>query len=116
MAWDVTCAFPLAPSWLSLALRGGSAVPTTVEERKMKKYKSLTPDCCVQPISVDVFGAMGESTAHFIAELGANIITKSSDKKAASFLKQRRLAIAVQIGNSACILETLPEIGNTLLP
>ena len=115
LAWDVTCAFPLAPSWLTLALRGGNAVPTAVEERKMKKYESLTPDFCVQPISVDVFGGMGESTAPFITELGAKIITKSGDKKAASFLKQR-LSIAVQMGNSACILETLPELGNTLFP
>jgi len=115
LAWDVTCAFPLAPSWLTLALRGGSAVPTAVEEKKMKKYGSLTPDYCVQPISVDVFGGMGESTASFIAMLGASIVAKSGDKKAASFFKQR-LSFAVQIGNSACILETLPKLGNTLLP
>ena len=96
-----------------LALRGGSAVPTAVEQKKMKKYESLSPDYCVQPVSVDVFGGMGESTATFIAELGASIVVKSGDKNAASFLRQR-LSIAVQIGNSACILETLPEPGNTL--
>ena len=113
LAWDVTCAFPLAPLWLTLALRGGSAVPTAVEQKKMKKYESLSPDYCVQPVSVDVFGGMGESTAPFIAELGASIVVKSGDKNAASFLRQR-LSIAVQIGNSAFILETLPEPGNTL--
>ena len=80
----------------------------------MRKYEPLASDFLVQPISVDVFGGMGESTAYFIAKLGANIITKCDDKNAASFLKQR-LGIAVQIGNSACVLETLPELGECLL-
>ena len=114
LAWDVTCAYPLASSWLSLALRGGSAVASAVEDRKIKKYEPLTPDFHVQPISLDIFGGKGESTAQFIAQVGASIKNKTDDKNAATFFKQR-LAIAVQIGNSACVLETLPELGNTLL-
>ncbi|MEL7309747.1 MAG: hypothetical protein AAGK05_19145 [Pseudomonadota bacterium] len=44
LVWDVTCAFPLAASWLSTAQRGASAVATAVEGRKVKKYTNLSLD------------------------------------------------------------------------
>ena len=114
IAWDVTCAFPLAPSWLPTALRGGNSVASAVEERKKKKYGPLSSDYKIQPVSLDVFGGMGEDTSRFITELGASISTKCDDKKATSYLRQH-LGTAIQIGNAACILETLPNLGKALL-
>ena len=115
LAWDVTCAFPLATSWSSLALRDGAAVATAAEDRKRMKYEDLTSDFHFEPVSLEIFGGMGESTARFVAKLGARIASKVMDQNALSHLRQR-LALSVQISNSACVLETLPGPGAPLLP
>ena len=115
LAWDVTCAFPLAPSWTSTALQGESAVATAVEARKRQKYADLAHDFVFEPISLEVFGGMGESTRRFITRLGSKLIEKSTDKNSAFYFRQR-LALSIQMGNSACILETLPEPGLILFP
>jgi hypothetical protein len=115
LAWDVTCAFPLAASWSSTALRGQSAVATAVEARKTQKYADLAHDFIFEPISLEVFGGMGEATQQFISKLGSKLLERDINKNAAFYFRQR-LALSVQIGNSACILETLPEPLFTLFP
>ena len=113
LAWDVTCAHPLAASWSSTSLRRSSAVATTVEESKTKKYKDLETDFSFQPVSMETFGGMGQSTARFIEKLGDRIAAVTGEKRSIVYLRQR-LAVAVQVGNSACILETLPAPGAVL--
>ena len=113
LAWDVTCAHPLAQSWLPVAQRGVSAVATAVEAKKRTKYAALEQDFCFEPVSVETLGGLGDSTALFIACLGAKIAARTGDPKATLHLRQR-LAIAIQIGNCACVAETLPQPGVTL--
>lgn len=113
LAWDVTCAHPLAQSWLPVAQRGVSAVATAVESKKRTKYAELEQNFVFEPVSVETFGGMGDSTAHFIKSLGAKIAACTGDPKATLHLRQR-LAIAIQIGNCACVVETMPQPGLTL--
>ena len=115
LAWDVTCAFPLAASWTPTARQGAGAVATTVEARKVQKYADLASDFVFEPISLEVFGGMGESTRLFITRLGSELVEKSMDKNSAFYFRQR-LALLIQMGNRACILETLPAPEFILLP
>ena len=56
-----------------------------------------------------------DSTQRFLSKLGSKLLQRNIDLNAAFYLRQR-LALSVQIGNSVCILETLPEPGPALFP
>ena len=115
LAWDVTCAHPLAQSWLPVAERGASAVATAVESKKRSKYATLQRNFHFEPISMETLGGMGDSTARFVKILGEKIAARTGNMRATLHLRQR-LAMAIQIGNCACITETLPQPGLTLPP
>jgi hypothetical protein len=115
LAWDVTCAHPLAQSWIGISQGSAAAVATAVEAKKNTKYKDLEVDFHFEPVSVETLGGMGNSTAAFIKRLGGRIVTGTGDIHATTYLRQR-LAIAIQIGNHACLAETWPSPGSSLPP
>ena len=113
LAWDVTCAHPLAQSWQGTSQRSEAAVATAVEAKKNAKYADLEVDFHFEPVSVETLGGMGNSTSAFIECLGGRIAAATGDARSTSYLKQR-LAIAIQIGNYACFAESLPSPGSSL--
>lgn len=115
LAWDVTCAHPLAHSWLGTCQRGESAVATAVESKKRAKYRALVTNFHFEPVSVETLGGIGESTASLLKIIGGRIAADTDDNNSTMFLRQR-LAIAIQVGNSACLSEILPAPGPTLPP
>ena len=115
LAWDVTCAHPLAQSWRVTSQRNEAAVATAVEVRKYSKYKDFDVDFHFEPVSVETLGGLGNSTRAFIKHLGGRITAATGDALSTSYLRQR-LAIAIQIGNHACLAETLPLPGSSLPP
>jgi hypothetical protein len=115
LAWDVTCAHPLAQSWLPTSQRAESAVANVVEAKKRLKYKDLDLEFHFEPVSVETLGGIGDSTMCFLRKLGERIVAGTGDDKASLFLRQR-LAIAIQIGNCACLTEILPSPGSSLPP
>jgi hypothetical protein len=78
------------------------------EERKMGKYETLSKDYCFHPVAFETFGAIGPQSMRFISSLGHLLNERSSNPREAQFLRQR-LAITVQRGNAACVLETFNE-------
>ena len=115
LAWDVTCAFPLAASWSSTVLRNPSAVATAVEARKLQKYEGLQASFCFEPLSVETLGGIGESSQQLLKKMGSRLIEAASDTRAAFNFRQR-LAIAIEVGNYACLQETLPAPVTSLPP
>ena len=113
LAWDVTCAHPLAQSWQATSQRSEAAVATAVEAKKMSKYKDLEVDFHFEPVSVETLGGMGNSTSAFIKRLGGRIGMATGDPRSTSFVRLR-LAIAIQVGNYACLAESLPSPGSSL--
>ena len=53
-------------------------------------------------------GAVGEEGLTFLKELGARISTLTKERRSFEFLMQR-FSVAIQRGNAACILGTLPS-------
>ena len=88
---------------------------SAVEAKKNTKYRDFEVDFHFEPVSVETLGGMGNSTAAFIKRLGQRIIIGTGDAHSPIFLRQR-LAIAIQIGNYACLAETLPSPGSSLPP
>ena len=56
---------------------------------------------------------MGLTGLTFINELGRRLRAVSGDMRATEFLKQR-LSLAVQRGNAASILGTIPHVADTI--
>ena len=79
LAWDVTCAHPLAQSWTGTSRRGESAVATAVEAKKRSKYKDLENNFHFEPVSMETLDRMGETTALYIKRLGKRIFDGTRD-------------------------------------
>ena len=103
--WDFTCVHRLAASYSDKAKQDGASVAAAAEAKKCQKYEDLAPQCVFQPVAVETLGGLGDETLAFIREVGRRISEVTSDHRATQFLRQR-LAVAVQIGNAACIRES----------
>ena len=60
------------------------------------------------PVAMETLGSIGTMTMQFIKDLGSRIIDVTGDKRAKSYLFQR-LGMAVQRGNAASIMGTVPS-------
>ena len=103
--WDFTCVHRLAASYTEKAKQEGATVATAAEIKKRDKYRDLSPPCIFQPVAVETLGGLGVDTLRFIREVGSRISAITRDTRATHFLRQR-LAVAVQLGNAACVRES----------
>ena len=76
------------------------AVANVVEVKKKQKYKDLEDDILFEPASMQTLGGVSDSTMSFLRQLGERISSATGNSNASKFLRQR-LAIAIQIDNSA---------------
>ena len=58
------------------------------------------------PVAVEVLGGLGTRTLAFLKELGHRLRQVTNDPRSTTFLRQR-IAIATQMGNAACVLESM---------
>ena len=86
-----------------------TSISAAAEYKKQEKYKDLSPSCFFQPVVVETLGVLGPETLKFLREIGNRIATISRDTRATIFLRQR-LAVAVQIGNAACVRESCGDV------
>ena len=107
LIWDFTCADTLAQSHLDRAVLRAATVADDAEQRKRQKYVSLSATYYFVPICIETLGPMGEEAAAFFADVGQRIATATGEPRSKTFLMQR-LSIAVQQGNAACVLGTVP--------
>ena len=79
------------------------------ETNKCTKYAALSEsDYIFAPIAIETLGAWGPAAVSVCAEVGGRIATLTGDIRAGAFLRQR-LDIAVQRGNAAAVVGTLPH-------
>jgi len=64
-------------------------------------------DYIFSPVAIETLGTWGPSAISLCQELGGRIAQATGDIRSHGFLKQR-LSLAVQIGNAASVLGTLP--------
>ena len=78
-------------------------------KRKIEKYRELINNGYIfQPVALEVQGSLGESNEISIRRLAKMLCRSHDDHPAGSFLKQR-ISMALQIGNAACVLETVSD-------
>ncbi|XP_069181539.1 uncharacterized protein [Procambarus clarkii] len=107
VVWDYTCASTLADTYLPYSAAEGGGAATFRETQKTNKYRDLERCYRFVPIGSETLGAWGKCALKFLKELGEELIGKTRDPRAASFMFQR-LSVAVQRGNACCILGTHP--------
>ena len=106
LAWDYTCPDTLARSHIKkfTSTQAGKAV-ARAEEEKLKKYRHLNNDYYVVPIGIETLGSFGPHALDFTKDIGHRIAESTGEKKSTSYPKQT-IGMAIQRGNSSCILET----------
>ena len=78
------------------------------EDKKLKKYRHLNNDYYVVPVAIETLGSYGPYALDFIKDIGRRIKESTGEKQATSYLMQT-IGIAIQRGNSQCILNTVKD-------
>jgi len=100
LSWDFTCCDTLAESYQGLK----DTAANTAETKKLKKYERLKSDCEFIPIGCETLGGWGSKGIALLKKIASLIRQRTGEKRAFSFLMQQ-LSIAIQRGNSNCILQ-----------
>lgn len=107
LVWDFTCRDTFAPSYLSsTSARVGSAA-LAAEDKKNKDYAFLLDRFIFAPVAMETAGVFGSVGLKLIKKIGRRITNVTGERRATSFLIQR-MSLAVQPGNVASVLGTLP--------
>ncbi|XP_063629995.1 uncharacterized protein LOC134801393 [Cydia splendana] len=108
LVWDATCVDTLAPSHLHGTTKKAGAAAEAAESLKRRKYGGLDDNYKFIPFSVETLGPWGPGAQSLFTDLSKRLVEVSGDKRAGSFLAQR-ISVAIQRGNAASILGTMPQ-------
>jgi hypothetical protein len=107
LAWDATTPDTLAASHLSATSNSAGAAAEHASSLKFQKYSALSATHIVVPIAVDTLGTWCVEGLYFVRELGRRTALITNDTRETFFLLQR-LSVAVQRGNAASCVGSLP--------
>ena len=105
LVWDATCVNRLASSYRAAATAADTPIANEAENRKCSKYAGLQNNYFFCPLGFESLGGFGRCARHTIKVLGKRIEAASSDGNSARYLRER-IAVAIQAGNAAAVLET----------
>jgi len=109
MIWDFTCPDTLATGHLNRSVLSAGAAANEAERQKVVKCRSLSTVVAYSfvPLAVESRGTLGDEASDFIRNLGHRITYVKTEPRPLQFLMQR-LGVAVQRGNAARVLGTVP--------
>jgi hypothetical protein len=108
LVWDATCADTLCKSYISLTSLSSGAAAAKAEKKKKDLYAELPKQYLFCPFAVETLGSFGEEALQLVRELGGRLRATTGDSRETSWLFQR-ISVAIQRGNSASILATIPS-------
>lgn len=111
LVWDATCVDTLAPSHVVNTARAAGAAAEAAESIKRRKYISLGEGYIFVPFGVETMGPWGPQARLLVKELSKRLTDLTRDQKAGTYLSQR-ISLAIQRGNVASFLGTLPADGD----
>ena len=116
LAWDVTVADTLAPTYQpQTSLRAGTAA-ARLEAQKRRKYKDILPEFTFRAIGLETLGSMGPSARGFFSDLSRRIGMAAAsltpgclqDAREYEYLLQR-ISIILLRSNTMSILASMPQ-------
>ena len=96
-----------AASYLPMTLLEAGSSAERAASLKTKKYEELARNHIFIPLACEVTGNWCSEAIDFLYELGDRISAVTGDRRKSTFLFQR-LSVALQKGNAACIIGTMP--------
>jgi hypothetical protein len=111
LLWDATCVDTLAASYLQTTSRQAGAAAKAAETKKHQKYRAVADQYQFCPFAVETLGPFGEDARTLTEDLGRRLRQATGEPRSRYFLVQR-ISIAIQRGNAASILGTLPSSAN----
>lgn len=107
LVWDATCVDTLANSYVASSSRSAGAAAKIAETKKRSKYSLLMTQYKFCAFAVETLGTFGEEAIELVNELGRRLRAATGEIRSRLYLTQR-ISIAIQRGNSASVLATLP--------
>jgi hypothetical protein len=107
LIWDFTLRDTFAPSYVSSSSKSPGYAAKLGETIKKGKYKFLENNYIFVPVAMESTGVFGKDGLNLVLEIGRKLAEVTGERRSTSFLIQR-LSLAVQRGNAASILGTLP--------
>lgn len=108
LVWDATCVDTLAPSHLPTTSQRAGAAAASAEAAKRRKYTGLAGNHVFAAFGVETLGPWGPDAQKFYRDLKSRLFEHTADHRAGLFLGQR-IGIAIQRGNVASLMGTLPQ-------
>ena len=112
MAWDATCPNTFAKTHIQASSTQAGSAAATAEAKKKTKYSSIIGGVDFVPVAIETSGVWGEDARMLVTDLGRRLTAINKDNRSTSFLRQR-ISVAIQRGNSACVLGTFPPTEST---
>lgn len=107
LVWDATCADTFAQTHLPKTSQKAGSAAQAAEAGKNSKYEQLKIDYCFLPFAVETVGPWGAEARLFTAELKPLLKNATGDPRSIQYFVQR-ISLAIQRGNAASILGTMP--------
>lgn len=108
LLWDYTCADTFARSYVNRTSRDPGYAAKQAEDEKYRHYSNLMDQFKFIPVASETSGIIGKVGLKLLKNIGSKIKEATSEKRATSYLIQR-IAVAIQRGNVASILGTIPK-------
>jgi hypothetical protein len=107
--WDATCSDTLCKSYILILLtsRTGAAA-AKAEKKKRDLYSQLPNQYTLRPFVVETLGSFGYDVLQLLRQVGRRLRAESGDARKATWLTQR-ISVAIQRGNAASVLASLPR-------
>ena len=113
LVWDATIPDTLAPSHLQSTSQSAGTAAARAAASKMAKYSEICNNYYFVPLAIETLGSFCQEGRRFVADLGRRLTASTGDVRSGSYLRQR-LSIAIQRGNAAAVLGTLPATNERL--
>lgn len=110
LVWDCTCVDTLAATYLPKTSLQAGAAAEEANKKKIGKYSFITAqNYYFQALAFETLGPFSADTKKFVNKLGQSLVEVTGDKNARAYLFQR-ISVAIQRGNAASVLGTLPSV------
>lgn len=111
LLWDYTCRDTFAQSYVNKTSIEPGYVAKQAEKYKYTIYNDLMDTFVFIPIASETSGIIGSIGLALIKKIGSMISRVTHEKRATAYLLQR-LSVAIQRGNVASIMGTIPPSKN----
>jgi hypothetical protein len=108
LAWDATTPDTLAASHLPATSGTAGAAASNAAAQKLIKYRDLQSSHIIIPVAIETLGPWCKEGFDWIKEIGRRTSVITGDLRESQFLLQR-ISVAVQRGNAASVMGTLPR-------